>query len=51
MIGWHHKYKNVAIFNGLGSKGVIMAPYLAKMFCDNYLENSFLDNEANITRF
>lgn len=31
-IGVHPKHKNIFVFNGLGSKGVIMAPWLVKEF-------------------
>ncbi len=38
IIGSHPKYKNIFIFNGLGSKGVFLGPLMASEFCD-FLEN------------
>jgi glycine/D-amino acid oxidase-like deaminating enzyme len=43
--------KNIHIFNGLGSRGVLMAPWLANVFI-NYLEEQLpLPPEINIARF
>ncbi|MCS6821390.1 MAG: FAD-binding oxidoreductase [Microscillaceae bacterium] len=43
IIGLHKTYTNMAIFNGLGSKGASLAPYFAHIFTD------FL--EGNTTEF
>ena len=50
-IGLHPEYKNLGIFNGLGTKGVSLAPYISNIFV-NYLKNNkdILD-EVNINRF
>lgn len=60
VIGHHHKYNNMYVFNGLGTKGVMIAPFLANLFINTYLTNSentdlsekykFL-NEINYNRF
>lgn len=50
LIGWHPAYAQVGIFNGLGSKGVMMAPYLAKNFADT-LTGGKLEPEADINRY
>ncbi len=51
LIGVHPKNEQIAIFNGLGSKGVSLAPYWANHFAD-YLENKCdLSPEVNIDRF
>jgi len=34
-IGQHPEYKNMHIFNGLGTKGVLLAPWFANHFCDS----------------
>jgi glycine oxidase len=38
IIGMHTDFPNVGIFNGLGTKGVSLAPYFANQFVE-YLEN------------
>jgi glycine/D-amino acid oxidase-like deaminating enzyme len=51
IIGMHPEYKTLGIFNGLGTKGVSLAPYFARQFY-NFLENSAeIDKEASIERF
>ncbi|MDQ3290379.1 MAG: FAD-dependent oxidoreductase, partial [Bacteroidota bacterium] len=50
LIGWHPTFLNVGIFNGMGSKGVMMAPYLAKNFIQS-LTGGKLEPEADITRY
>lgn len=50
-VGLHPKHANVGIFNGLGTKGVSLAPYFAKQFTDFLLHNKELHPEVNITRF
>lgn len=50
IIGKHPNFNNLLIFNGLGTKGYLMAPLLAKEFSD-YLENKGeLDKEVRIER-
>jgi len=60
VIGNHNKHNNMFVFNGLGTKGVMIAPFLANLFINTYLMNSentdlsekykFL-NEINYNRF
>ncbi len=51
LLGRHPKYNNICIFNGLGTRGVMIAPQLAVKLCD-YLENNIpLDKEIDIKRF
>ncbi len=50
-IGIHPEYESVGIFNGLGTKGVSLAPYFSDQFV-GYLENSSnLDEEVDIKRY
>lgn len=50
-LGNHPAHKNVYIFNGLGTKGVSLAPYLANEMI-NFMENQkVLHPEVNIERF
>lgn len=51
LLGTHHQYKNIAIFNGLGTRGVMIAPYAAP-FLFNHLEfQDDLPKELAISRF
>jgi glycine/D-amino acid oxidase-like deaminating enzyme len=51
VLGLHPELPAVGIFNGLGSKGVSLAPYFAGMFVDNLLYKTELDKEVDIIRF
>ncbi|WP_298782233.1 FAD-binding oxidoreductase [uncultured Polaribacter sp.] len=51
LIGKHPKHKNLAILNGLGTRGVMIAPTVAKQLF-YHLENDLdLDKETDINRF
>jgi len=51
VIGMHPQIAGIGIFNGLGSKGVSLAPYFSKQFFE-FLENGKdLDSEVNLNRF
>ena len=50
LIGWHPAHPQIGIFNGMGSKGVMMAPYLASNFVAN-LTGVSLEPEADISRY
>jgi glycine/D-amino acid oxidase-like deaminating enzyme len=52
-IGLHPIYPQLGIFNGLGTKGISLAPYLAQSFAD-FLDNANLfplNNEVNIQKY
>lgn len=51
LIGTHTEKTNYHIFNGLGSKGYMIAPLLSKEFVEYLLEKKPLHKEANIVRF
>ncbi|PKP51652.1 MAG: FAD-dependent oxidoreductase [Bacteroidetes bacterium HGW-Bacteroidetes-12] len=51
LIGQHPKFKNMLIFNGLGTKGVMLAPYFAEKLMLFLLKNESLSEEVNINRF
>lgn len=51
IIGMHSKYKNVYIFNGMGTKAVMMAPFLAMHFTNHLLHKQPLIAEVDINRF
>src|SRR5690606_27501909 len=50
LVGRHHNYSNVYLLNGLGTRGVMLAPYLSeKLF--NYIEfETPLDSDVDINR-
>jgi len=51
LVGQHPTYKNMYILNGLGTRGVMIGPYVAKQLYD-FIENGKpLDNEIDIARF
>lgn len=50
-IGMHPIYKNIGIFNGMGTKGCSLAPFFAEQFTSHILKQTTLDNEASIDRF
>jgi glycine oxidase len=51
IIGPHPKHKNLFAFNGLGTKGVMLAPYFSENFVHFYLQKSELNPEVNVKRF
>lgn len=51
IIGLHPEHETIGVFNGLGTKGVSLAPYYARQFV-RYLQGAVkLDNEVNISRY
>lgn len=51
LIGLHPQYSALAVFNGLGTKGVMLGPYFAKQLVE-FLENNIpLNKEVDIARF
>ena len=51
LLGIHPKHKSLAVFNGLGTKGVMLAPYFAKHFADYLDKKNVLNKEVDINRF
>lgn len=51
MIGKHPAYPNLAILNGLGTRGVMIAPTMAKQLFNNLENGSELDAVVDIKRF
>lgn len=51
MLGLHPEHSALGVFNGMGTKGVMLVPFFADHFV-NFLEgNILLNKEVNITRF
>ncbi len=51
LLGKHPTHERLLIFNGMGTKGYMLAPYFANHFCDHLLNNEKLDEEVDIRRF
>ena len=52
VLGFHHTHKNIAVFNGLGTKGVMLAPWFAQeMVRLLTIKNYALSKEVRIERF
>jgi len=50
-LGRHPVYKQLAIFNGLGTKGVTLAPYFAQQMTNFLLKNDRLLPDVNIEKY
>ncbi len=50
-VGFHPKYKNVGIFNGMGAKATSLAPYFANELVQNILIQKTITPEADVNRF
>ena len=51
LVGQHMTHKNMYILNGLGTRGVMIAPYVAKQLYSFIEEQKPLETEINISRF
>jgi len=51
LVGRHPHFNPMAILNGLGTRGVMLAPYLAKMLYAHLEHNHSLHPQATISRF
>jgi len=50
-IGIHPNHQEVGVFNGMGTKGALLAPFYAKQFVEHLENNTELDPEVNILRY
>ena len=51
VVGAHPEYKNTFIFNGFGTKAVMLAPYFAKQLLNFIQKNTAINTEVNPARF
>lgn len=51
LVGTSRSNPNIAIFNGMSSKGVLLAPYLAKLLADHLENGAELPYEISLSRF
>lgn len=50
LIGLHYEHRSLALFNGLGTKGVLVAPWLANHFTDFLEGKAEINPEYNLQR-
>lgn len=50
-VGFHPKYPNVGILNGMGTKGCSLAPYFANQLVENVLNDKPINPLADVKRF
>jgi len=50
-VGFHPKFQNVGILNGLGTKGCSLAPYFAHQLSDHIINGTGIEKEADLGRF
>ena len=51
LVGQHEKYSNLYILNGLGTRGVMIAPYVAEKLFNFIEKGEDLDKEIDVNRF
>ena len=51
LVGTHFEHKNLHLLNGLGTRGVMLGPFLAKSLLEYLEEGTTLDKEINIERY
>ena len=51
LLGTHYKHTELVVFNGLGTKGVMLAPYFSHHLIEHLFEDKPINDEVNITRF
>ena len=51
ILGRHPKHKNLILYNGLGTRGLMIAPLLSKWLYEYISEGKELNNEVSIDRF
>jgi len=44
------RYKNLYILNGVGGRGFVLAPYLAKQLVENIINNKPIDPSIKVDR-
>jgi len=44
------RYENLYILNGVGGRGFVLSPYLAKQLCDLIIHNKEVDEQINVNR-
>ncbi len=50
-VGMHPVHSNVGIFNGIGTKAIMLSPYFSHQFVESLEEDKTLDKEVSIKRY
>lgn len=50
IMGWHPVLSRLGLFNGLGSKGVLHAPYFAKQFASHLVHGTPIDRSVDLNQ-
>jgi glycine/D-amino acid oxidase-like deaminating enzyme len=51
LMGVHPKYDRVFVFNGMGTKGVSLAPFFSEQFAKSLEGDNYLDAEVDIKKY
>lgn len=51
LVGSHHEHKNMFVLNGLGTRGVMISPFVALQLFNHIESGTDLDSDLNIKRF
>jgi len=51
IIGKHPQYQNFFLFNGLGARGVALAPFVSNLLVQNLINGNDIPSEMNVSRF
>jgi glycine/D-amino acid oxidase-like deaminating enzyme len=51
VVGRHPEIETVFLFNGMGSKGVMLAPFFAKQLVEHIYDGKEITSEVNLIRF
>jgi glycine/D-amino acid oxidase-like deaminating enzyme len=51
ILGYAKDNETLGVFGGLGSKGVLLAPYFAKLFAEKLISGEAIPKEVNTARF
>jgi glycine/D-amino acid oxidase-like deaminating enzyme len=50
-VGFHPLHKNIGIFNGMGTKGCSLSPFLARQFVDHIVDGAPIQPDVDVARF
>jgi len=51
LIGKSNKHNNLYFFNGMGTKGVMLAPYFSEVVVNYLINNTPIESEIDIARY